>query len=134
MIARTTSDYLLLENDTKHLYEELKKLVVIVSKENTKTNTFNEKMTDYIVTLNNEAVELRKKVDTEFNDMIESKIMSVLERIKRENHEQWEQTLKYVNTGFKEAKPFIVEPTTKDKLQELATYQDQYQRPAMKNY
>jgi hypothetical protein len=61
-------------------------------------------MTDYIVNLNQEAAELRKKVDTEFNDLIESKIMTVLEKIKKDNQDQWEQTLKHVNTGFKDAK------------------------------
>jgi len=98
-----TSDHLMLESDTKLLFEELKKLVVIVSKENTKTNSFNEKITEYIVTLSNEATQLRKKVEEDFVGMIESKILSVLERIKRDNQEQWEQTLKHVNTDFKDA-------------------------------
>jgi hypothetical protein len=62
IVARMTSDHVIVSSDTKILFEELKKLTVVVSKENTKTNIFSEKMTEYIVDLGKESVSLRKTV------------------------------------------------------------------------
>ena len=97
-----TSDYVMVSSDTKILFEELKKLTVVVSKENTKTNLFQDKIADYIVDLGKESTNLRKTVEEDFGGIVESKIQTALERIKKENQQSWEKTLNYVKTDFKD--------------------------------
>jgi hypothetical protein len=98
-----TTDHIMVESDTKLLFEELKRLTVIISKENTKTSSFSEKMTEYIISITNDLEEVRKKVEEDFVMVVDSKIMAGLERIRRENQEQWESTLKQVNSNFQDA-------------------------------
>lgn len=69
-----TSDFVIVQSDTKILFEELKKLTVVVSKENTKTNIFQDKVTDYIIDLAKEANSLKKTVDEDFGNIVESKV------------------------------------------------------------
>lgn len=139
--ARMTTDHLLVESDTKLLFEELKRLTVIISKENTKTSTFSEKMTEYIINISNEIEELRKRVDEDFAVMVDSKIMAGLERIRRENQEQWEQTLRQANSGNDLNSKFSIihkflgsanQPNPKDTFSQLANQYDQYSKPTVK--
>lgn len=137
-----TTDHIMVESDTKLLFEELKRLTVIISKENTKTSSFSEKMTEYIITITNDLEEVRKKVEEDFVMVVDSKIMAGLERIRRENQEQWEQTLKQVNSNFQDSnsKSFglfnplesTTQPTPADKFSQLSNLNDQYSKPTVK--
>jgi len=135
LVSRMTADNALLTGDTKMLFGELKRVVDLLSQENNKTKNYQEKMTDYLVGLSKESEVIRKKVEDEILKVVDSKVGTILERLKKEDQDLWEKTLHHVNNNFKEASQFTngVKIPPQGKLHELVTQDDTYQRPTLKN-
>ena len=85
------------------LFSELKRVVDLLSQENHKTKTYQDKMTNYLVGLSKESEIIRKKVEDEILKVVDSKVGTILERLKKEDQELWQKTLQHVNNNFKDA-------------------------------
>ena len=82
--------------------EEIKKIIdnsnFIEKKEKEKVKTFSEKF-DHLST---EIENMKKTIEKNMNEIYEGKLHTWVEKLKKQNQELWEQSLKYVNTNFKE--------------------------------
>jgi len=85
------------------LFGELKRVVDLLSQENNKTKNYQDKMTNYLVGLSKESEVIRKKVEDEILKVVDSKVGTILERLKKEDQELWQKTLEHVNNNFKDA-------------------------------
>ena len=91
-------------NREEELYirEEIKKIIdnsnLIEKQEQEKVKTFSEKF-DHIST---EIENMKKIIEKDMNEIYEGKLHTWVEKLKKQNQELWEQSLKYVKTDFKE--------------------------------
>lgn len=102
MVSRVTADNVLLQNDTRMLFTELKKVVEAVYKENSKTKDFQEKVISFMINLGKESEEIKHKVEKDILVTLDNKLMNMLEKIKKDDQAQWEQSLAHVKTNFKD--------------------------------
>jgi len=98
-----TADNSIVTSDTRMLFSELKRVVEIISQENNKTKDFQAKMTDFLIGLSKESEAMKQKVENEVLKVVDSKVNTILEKLKREEQDQWEKTLSHVKNNFKDA-------------------------------
>lgn len=98
-----TADNAIVTNDTRMLFTELKNVVDLIYQENSKTKEFQEKMTEFLVGLGKESDAMKQKVENEVLKVVDNKVGAILEKLKREEQDQWQKTLSHVNNNFKDA-------------------------------
>jgi len=135
VVARMTADNSIVTSDTRMLFSELKRVVEIISQENNKTKDFQAKMTDFLIGLSKESEAMKQKVENEVLKVVDSKVNTILEKLKREEQDQWEKTLSHVKNNFKDADPLIkgAKFPIAGQLHEIVTSDEQYQNPKLKS-
>lgn len=101
-MSRVTADNVLLTNDTKMLFTELKHVVEAMYKETNKTKNFQEKVISFMINLGKESEEMKQKVEKDIMIALDNKLVHALEKIKKQDQDQWEQSLAHVKTNFKD--------------------------------
>lgn len=93
---------LLNREEELYIREEIKKLIeyshLIEKQEQEKIKNFSEKF-DHLST---EIENMKKTIEKDMNEIYEGKLHIWVEKLKNQNHELWEQSLKYVKSNFKE--------------------------------
>jgi len=134
VVARMTADNAIVTNDTKMLFTELKRVVELIYQENSKTKDFQAKMTDFLVGLGKESDAMKEKVENEVLKVVDSKVNTILEKLKREEQDQWQKTLSHVNNNFKDADNLLkgVRFPIAGQLRDIVTSDEAYQNPTVK--
>jgi len=78
LFARFTTENLLIKNDHTFFFDELKNIINIVQKQNSKTKNIQEGVTHFLVGLQKEADSLRENIENGLPQIMDSKITAAL--------------------------------------------------------
>lgn len=103
VLSKLTADTSLLKADNKKITQELINSLFLIGRENAKTQQFQQKTTKFFEEIIRDTSFLKEKINKEMTKVLDNKLQSLFEKLKRENQNTWDKAVHHTTTNFAEA-------------------------------